>query len=64
MEKISTEQFWEKMKSPAFIRTGLYSGKIDNNVYTCDVPPEKVRGFIESKVRLVQKHLGYGGRHK
>lgn len=55
---VTTEEFWDKMGSPKFIRLDLYRGRIANTVYHTSDPPERVEGFLENKIHQTLQHLG------
>ena len=47
---VSTEQFWEYMCDPRFIRVDLYTGKIMGKEIRAVIPPEESTGFLDSKI--------------
>jgi len=59
MKACCTDEFWDKMCSPRFIRTSHYCGRIGNYSFLCLRPPEDVDGFLASKIGGIFKALGY-----
>jgi hypothetical protein len=54
--------FWEMMRHPRFIRTTHQSGRIGGITYIVDIPPEDVRGFIDSKVEEIMSWFVWAGK--
>lgn len=48
---VSTEQFWQLMRHPCFIRETLNKSACQGDEYYCSNPPEKVEGFIPAKMQ-------------
>lgn len=44
---VSTEQFYEQMKRPAFVRLTKLDGRVDQDIYHTKTAPEDVPGLIE-----------------
>lgn len=42
----STEQFWQAMCRPSFVRTSRHMGQIGLGQFSCTTPPEDVPGFM------------------
>ena len=60
---VSTNDFWEAMCDPRFIRTRLHQGRIGGvSWYTVEVgeAPEEVEGFIAGKICQVVRLLEPG----
>jgi hypothetical protein len=55
---VDTEEFWQAMEKPGFIRISMTSGCCGRTRYFTDTPPEYVDGFIEGKTRAVAHILG------
>lgn len=53
----TSNQFFDLMTNPAFIRTGDNFGKMRDKIYFCEVPPERKEGFITEKIDIVIKSL-------
>jgi len=51
MINCTTGQFWDLMTDIRFIRLDLHTGKIENQQYHCDTPPEAVKGFLSCKIQ-------------
>lgn len=52
-----TDTFWEKMCHPGFFRISLNTGKIGNEQYFTETPPEKVPGFFEKVLESIVADL-------
>jgi len=57
---LTTEEFWDTMCKPKFVRLSLLSGVIENTIYTCLVAPEQTPGFMQKKINDVMALLGVG----
>jgi len=58
LRHLSSEQFWEKMKSPGFIRLDRHHGRIGNEDYYCSIPPEDTEDFFENLFVGILSNLG------
>lgn len=56
----TTEQFWQAMCRPNFVRTGLHTGIIGLGQFYCEAPPEQQEGFLLAKRRETMVLLGAG----
>lgn len=57
LEIVDTEGFWRAMCDTRFVRLHMHQGAICDTLYFTDQPPEKVHGFIESKMDEVVNAL-------
>ena len=48
---VNTQTFWQRMKDTRFVRLSFMTGKIENDIYLCTNPPEKVEGYLKERLQ-------------
>jgi len=50
---VSTQEFWECMCKPEFIRIDLHSGRMRGDIIKTVVAPEEIDGFIDHEIDML-----------
>lgn len=52
---VSTDEFWDLMGEPRFVRTSYHQGVIGDTTYIVVVPPEENRRLLMEAIERIQK---------
>ena len=60
---VNTEEFWDKMSNPRFVRTDLHKGVIHNTIYHVSKAPEEIPEFMKTQTEEIIELLKPRPRH-
>lgn len=58
MKDCTTEEFWQQMRRPGFVRLSLRIGQCGADKFYCETPPELIPGFMRERMREVLEWTG------
>lgn len=61
--KVSTEEFWQLMCNPSFVRVDMHTGRVGALFVEVETPPEAIPGFMRQKIEEAVGWLEPPKRH-
>ena len=57
LQIVNTNDFWSILCDYRSYRSDLYKAYIGNTMFITLVPPEKIKGFLDKKIRTIRNDL-------